>query len=197
VTKPHLEAIISSLKPKYAALVALQAGTGLRIGEALGLKITDLSSDCRMLNVQRSVWRGREQQPKTSNAVRAVDISTPLALMLQEHVEGRSGYVFATRDGKPLQPRTVLRNFHHAGAAFGFQALRRFRTKTLRRARVPEDLIRMWLGHAARVVTDLYADGLKNDAAWRQEWCERAGLGFQLGYVGTEKVVPINAARVA
>jgi hypothetical protein len=29
-------------------------------------------------------------------------------------------------------------------------------------------------------VTDLYATGVKNDVKWRQEWCEKAGLGFAL-----------------
>jgi hypothetical protein len=46
--------------------------------------------------------------------------------------------------------------------------------------RVPEDLIGLWLGHARRTVTDLYATGLQQDQAWRREWCERVGLGFSL-----------------
>jgi len=197
VARAELETILAALKPRYAAIVALLAGTGLRIGEALGLKTTDLSPDCGVLNVQRSVWHGREQEPKTPNAVRVVDIPGQLARVLHDHVEGKSGYVFATRDGKPLQARNVLHNFHIAGAKFGFHALRRFRAETLRRARVPEDLVRFWLGHAARSMTDAYANGLRDDLAWRQEWCERAGLGFQLGYVGTKNVVPINSVKVA
>jgi hypothetical protein len=44
-------------------------------------------------------------------------------------------------------------------------AFRRFRTETLRRARVPEYLIGLWLGHASRTVTDLYASGLHQDQA--------------------------------
>jgi len=63
----------------------------------------------------------------------------------------------------------------------GFHALRRFRAQVLRRARVPEDLIGLWLGHARRTVTDLYAAGLEHDLAWRKEWAERAGLGFTVG----------------
>jgi len=38
---------------------------------------------------------------------------------------------------------------------------------------------------------------LSNDLAWRREWCERVGLGFQLGYVGLQNVVPIDPAKVA
>jgi hypothetical protein len=73
-----------------------------------------------------------------------------------------------------------------------------FRTEVLRRARVPEDLTRLWLGHSKETVTDYYAGGLKNDSAWRQEWSERVGLGFSLnGLLGLQKVVPIDSAKVA
>jgi integrase len=197
VSKAELEAIQAALKPRYSVLVTLLAGTGLRIGEALGLKTTDFSPDCRLLNVQRSIWQGREQEPKTPNAVRAVDIPEQLAQVLREPIAGKSGYLFATRGGRPLLPRNVLRVFHAAGAKCGFHALRRFRTETLRRTRVPEDLVRFWLGHAGRSVTDAYAGGLREDQAWRLEWCERAGLGFQLGYVGIQIVVPIDSVKVA
>jgi hypothetical protein len=63
---------------------------------------------------------------------------------------------------------------------------------------VPEDLIRLWLRHAKPTVTDLYAEGLKNDSAWRQEWAGRAGLGFSLnGLLGLQNVVPIDSAKIA
>jgi hypothetical protein len=75
---------------------------------------------------------------------------------------------------------------------------RHFRTEVLRRARVPEDIIQMWLGHSKQTVTDLSADGLKNDSAWRQEWCQRAGLGYSLnGLLGLYNVAAIDAAKAA
>jgi len=48
------------------------------------------------------------------------------------------------------------------------------------RARAPEDLIGLWLGHTRRTVTDLYASGLQQDTSWRREWCDRVGLGFAM-----------------
>ena len=59
-----------------------------------------------------------------------------------------------------------------------FHAFRRFRTEVLRRSRVPEDLVKLWLGHSKVSITDFYADGLRHDTVWRSEWCQRAGLGF-------------------
>lgn len=181
VTEAEVGTILSNALPRYAPLFALLAGTGLRIGEALGLKRTDLSPDCRLLYVRRSIWHGQEQEPKTPAAIRMIDIPETLAAMLRDYVADKSGYLFATRKGnRPLAQRNVLRALHDAGVRVGFHAFRRFRTQTLRRARVPEDLIAFWLGHARHTVTDLYAAGLQHDHEWRREWCEKTGLGFSL-----------------
>jgi integrase len=185
-------------KKKYAVLLALLAGTGLHIGEALGLKATDLSPDGRVLSVRRSIYHGKEQQPKTPAAVREVDIAEPLGQLLLGHVAGKTGYLFATRDGRPIQQRNALRALHRTGKKVGFHAFRRFRTETLRRARIPEDLVNLWLGHSKKTVTDFYADGLKNDLAWRREWCERADLGFSInGLHGLQNVVSIEVGSAA
>src|SRR5262249_47418714 len=55
---------------------------GLRIGEALALKHSDFSDGFRVLRVNRSLWKGKEQSPKTENAVREVDLHPWLAAML-------------------------------------------------------------------------------------------------------------------
>ena len=91
----------------------------------------------------------------------------------------------------------MLRTLHATGKKVGFHAFRRFRTETLRRARVPGDLIKLWLGHSKSTVTDLYPGGLTKDLAWRREWCDRVGLGFQLGYVRLQNVVPLDSEKIA
>ena len=196
VTQAELQNILAALAPRYRVLVALLAGTGLRIGEALGLKLDDLNSECTTLHVRRSIWHGREQQPKTENAVRVIDIPEQLAQLLREHIAELTGYLFATRNGTPLSQRNVLRALYIAGSTCGFHSFRRYRAAVLRKARVPEDLIGLWLGHA-RNLTDRYAVQLTDDLAFRSEWCERAGVGFQLVNSGTQNVVSIDATRVA
>lgn len=130
--------------------------------------------------------------------MRVVDIAEPLALLLREYVVGKSGYLFPTKSGGPLKQRNILRALHVTGKKVGFHAFRRFRTETLRRARVPEDLTKLWLGHSKQTVTDFYAGGLEKDEAWRREWSERAGLGFSLnGLLGLQNVLPIDPAEVA
>jgi len=198
ITVEELNTILASAKERYRVLFALVAGTGLRIGEALALKTTNLSPDCRVLYVRRSMWRGKEQEPKTPNAVREVDVPEPLANLLQVYVAGKAGYLFASKSGRPLQQRDVLRALHTTGKKIGFHAFRRFRTETLRRARVPKDLTRFWLGQPHQTVTDLYAVGLQNDEAWRREWCDRAGLGFSLvGLLGLQNAVDCDSVKAA
>jgi hypothetical protein len=75
VTKAELEEIIASSKERWALLFAFMAATGLRIGEAVAVKAEDLSKDCTVLSIQRSIWHGQEQDPKTPNAVPSVPTS--------------------------------------------------------------------------------------------------------------------------
>jgi integrase len=198
VTEAELGEILANAHKRYGLLFALLAGTGLRIGEALGLKPADFSSDCRVLHVRRSIWHGQEQAPKTPNAVRVIDIAEQLAELLREYAAGRTGYLFAAKSGRPLQQRNVLRALHSTGKKVGLHAFRRFRTETLRRARAPEELIKLWLGHSKQTVTDFYAIGLEKDEAWRREWCERAGLGFSLvGLLGLQNGGEVNSVEAA
>ncbi len=192
VNETEIGDIISRAKYRVALLVCLLAGSGLRIGEALALKATDFSPDFRVLNVTRSIWHGREQDPKTPAAVREVDIAEPLAVLMRVYAEGRSGYLFATKSGRPVAQRNV-----HRSVGIGLHAFRRFRTETLRRARVPEDLIGLWLGHAPKSVTDFYANGLQHDRSWRREWCEKVGLGFSVGLCGARKNAPLDLKKAA
>lgn len=186
VTAAEVGDIINGATERFAVLFALLAGTGLRAGEALALKATDFTPDYRVLHVTRSIWHGREQDPKTPAAVREIDIAEPLAVMLKAYATGKGGYLFATKSGRPIAQRNVNR-----AAGVGLHAFRRFRTETLRRARVPEDLIGLWLGHAPKSVTDLYANGLQHDLAWRREWCDRVGLGFSIGLYGAINSAPL------
>lgn len=197
VTKQELEQILTGTSKRWGLLFAVIAGTGLRIGEALALKWEDLSENCAVLNVRRSIWHGQEQEPKTPNAVRVIDIPDELARMLRE-LRRESVYLFHTKKGLPLGQRNAIRALHATGKKVGFHAFRRFRTETFRRARVPEDLIRLWLGHSKQTVTDFYAAGLEKDEAWRREWCERVGLGFTLdGLLGLQNALDDTAEEAA
>jgi integrase len=192
----EISALLKSVKGRYATLVALVAGTGLRIGEALAVSTEDFDPDCHVLHVRRSVWHRREQAPKTANAIRLVDIPEVLAQVLRGYTEGMDGYLITTRAGRVLDPRNSLKALHGAGNRGGYHAFRRFRFSVLRRAGVPENLIKQWLGHSQNLM-DLYAAQLQYDVAYRRDWCETAGLGFELGELGYKSEAPIRPALVA
>ena len=199
VTEAELAEILAATRKRWAVLFALLAGTGLRIGEALGLKVEDLSEDCTVLYVKRSIWGGQEQLPKTPSAVRVVDIAGPLAQLLRIYVAGKTAYLFATRKGRPLSQRNVRRALHATGKKVGFHAFRRFRAGDIAPSastRRPQKTIARPLETTTE--TDFYASGLQKDDAWRREWCERVGLGFSHdGLQGLQNIVQIHSVKAA
>jgi hypothetical protein len=60
----------------------------------------------------------------------------------------------------------------------------------------PENLIKLWMGHSQNLM-DLYAAQLRLDMAYRREWCDRAGLGFELGELGYKSLAPTRPLLVA
>jgi integrase len=110
-TAMEIEKIIAASWNRYRVLYSLLAGTGLRIGEALALKIGQhISDNCSTIHVHQSLWRGKEQEPKTQAAVRDVDITRELATLLAKFIgDRRDGYLFCTETGKPLSPVSLPR----------------------------------------------------------------------------------------
>ena len=170
-------------------LFALLAGSGMRIGEGLGLRVEHLTDDFSTVSITQSAWRGKTQSPKTANAVRKIDLHSSLSAMLKTFVNGRvEGFLFCSASGRPLTQRNVLRDgfgkirkdLSLDQEGMGFHAFRRFRTAHLRKSRVPWDLEKFWLGHANKNVTDKYSEQLKKDVEWRKEVAENIGLGFKL-----------------
>jgi integrase len=168
-------------------LYALLAGTGMRIGEALAIRLEDndkdhttISADCKIIHVRKSVWRGKEQEPKTDNAVRDIDVQTSLSAMLKEFIGSRtSSWLFQTKAGRPLSQRNVMRDSLHKLKVPGFHVFRRFRVTHLREQGTPEDILRFWIGHADKSITDRYSK-MSMRIQTRKEWAEKAGLGFNL-----------------
>jgi len=69
---------------------------------------TTISSDCKTIHVRKSIWNGREQKPKTRNAIRSVDIPEALAAFLKSFAGDRtSGFLFQTDSGLPLGQSNV------------------------------------------------------------------------------------------
>jgi integrase len=183
--------VADAKKEKYKLLFALCGGTGLRFGEALGIRIQDISPDCSTIKIEQKAWRSQLHNfLKTDSGSREVDLCPALAAMLKEYLDKRgktlkSDLLFQSRSGKPLHQSNILRRTLHPilenfnEPKCGCHAFRRFRVTHLRKNGVPEDLIHFWAGHAGKSVTDDYSK-LKDDLGFRKEVAIRVGLGFEL-----------------
>ena len=95
-------------------LYYLDLATGLRRGELLGLKWTDVDFDRGVLEIQRAISRqnGRvEEAPlKTKNAYRTLPLSADAidVLKAQKNKVGSSEWVFPSPTGGPMSPDSVL-----------------------------------------------------------------------------------------
>jgi integrase len=183
-TAETMATIAENASGQDQVLYVLLAGTGLRVGEALGLEVKHLSADCRTITIEQSCWQGTIQIPKTKSAYRQVDVSSNIASLVKQFIGDRkSGLIFANGTGKPLSQTNVVRRSLHpileelGVAKTGFHAMRRFRATWLRKQRTPEDLIRFWLGHAKSSMTDGYSK-LSDDIEYRHEVAEKIGTGF-------------------
>ena len=200
-TAAEVTTIVSKAKEPFRTLYALLAGTGLRIEEAIGLQVQDVRG--RVIHVRHSHWNGELYDPKTTAGIREVDLHSSLASVLREHIGTRtSGFLIQSSRGTPLARSNVLRRSLHkilqemGREKSGFHGFRRFRITHLRKQRVMEVLLRIWVGHSTHGITDNYTvESLKADAEFRSATAEEAGLGFHM-LVVTELPVAPNAPEM-
>ena len=106
LTPAQVAAITAALPAHLALLPVLCVGTGLRIGEALGLVWSDLDLDAATLTVSKQLDRDTRTrvEPKTPAAARTVPLPAPVVTALRQHAAGHpgTGYVFTQgRQGRP------------------------------------------------------------------------------------------------
>jgi integrase len=110
--------LIAATPEAYRALVAVSVLTGLRQGEALGLRWGDVDTKAGLLRVRCQLDRsGRLVEPKTAAAKRDVPIPPSLASLLSQHrqqafAESRAkayDYAFASAMGRPFGRRAIVR----------------------------------------------------------------------------------------
>jgi integrase len=161
----------------------LFAASGLRVGEMLGLEVKHF--DGTAIRIEQEVWHGRVLEPKTPNARRVIDLNPDVAKLLARFIGKRTvGFVLNTRTGTPMGQRNLARAFHKVQRALGieqrgFHAFRRFRNTYLRNSLCPDGLLKFWMGHAAKDMSDVY-DRVRDDRPFRTDVARSVGLGFRL-----------------
>lgn len=189
LTAAEIENAISKCPSYHGALYALLAGTGLRIAEALALKLDPddgvstvyIPSESKIIVRQQRI--GNEFGPtKTKAGVREVDLAPELNDYFGNFLKSR--YLEQPNNPEHALIFEHLPNYYQVclkknGIDSGFHAFRRFRLSHLDLGNVPEMMKKFWAGHAAKDVTERYIKVGKNIEA-RKTTATSVGLGFKL-----------------
>ena len=155
-TLTEVSKIIAASQDDHRVFYWLAAEAGLRAGELAGLQLTDI--DGEQLTVNQSVWHGKEQAPKTDNAVRTVALSPQLITLLWEQIARQKAkgheFLFSVSTGSPwdmnvYRKRKMRKLLMALGISqTGFHAFRHFNVSLLDALRVPLKTIQERIGHA-------------------------------------------------
>ena len=131
LTADQLSAFFREAKDRGVfALYYIDLTTGLRRGELLGLKWSDIDLEKGDLRVQRQIGRidGKiiEMPLKTKNAYRTLPLSADAisVLMQQRRKTGNSEWVFPSPTGGPMSPDSVLHMLHRVLKRAGLPKVR-------------------------------------------------------------------------
>jgi hypothetical protein len=108
--------LASWTKSRERTLFTLCGAAGLRIGEALGIEIDrHISPDFLTIRIRQKTRQCKvEKRLKTESALRDVDLHPAIASLLMEFVgERKAGFLFSTRNGKPVSPTNIIRRHLH------------------------------------------------------------------------------------
>ena len=191
LTPSELEVLLGTASSnQFYPVIYTAVSTGLRQAELLGLRWRDLDLDLLSISVNRVLYKRRGicqfKEPKTSHSRRRVAMTPKLALFLREYrAERESLYwqlgqplglndlVFASVEGKPLDPGVLSHNFARIAKRAGLKGVRfhdlrhTFASLMLLRGAKPK-VISEALGHASVAFTmDTYShiiEGMQEDA---------------------------------
>jgi integrase len=87
----------------------LAAETGLRAGELIALRVSDVDTVNLSVEVSKAIWNGSEHNPKSEAAFRNICISSLLGAQVAGCLHGRTeGFLFQTAAGNPWDASNVL-----------------------------------------------------------------------------------------
>jgi integrase len=172
LTEDQLYALFDVLPVRTKAFYVALAFTGIRTGEALGLKWEDLDFAARELHIRRAIYRGKEATPKTSGSIRPRPMVDDLYQALRNHktmsvYTSPTDYVFASSTGRPMNPdqlREILQGAlrkldikFDQSRADGLHLLRHTSGSLIYRRTANVKIAQEWLGHSSsRITLDTY-----------------------------------------
>lgn len=174
LTLVELDALEAHARPGIfaeldAVMYRVAAMTGLRLGELLALRWTDVDWTAARIRVRRNFVMGRFGTPKSKRSTRSVPMADEVGRVLERHFQRSSWQsddelVFAhPATGKPMYRQGITRRLHRALAAAGlddhvFHDLRHTFGTRMAAAGVAMRTLQEWMGHRDIATTQRYAD---------------------------------------
>jgi len=182
--------LVMAANSYYYPIIYMAVSTGLRQAELLGLTWRSIDVDYLSISVTRVLYKRRGvcqfKEPKTTHSRRRVAMTPKLALFLREFRAERErlyrelgkeltldDLVFATVEGKPIDPGVLSHAFSRIAKRAGLEGLRfhdlrhSFASLMLLRGAKPK-VISEALGHSSVAFTmDVYShiiEGMQSDA---------------------------------
>lgn len=181
----QVKTLLAAIKGhRHETLFTLAVASGMRQGELLGLRWSDLDLEGGTLTVRHSLQRGELVETKTSQSRRTIPLPRVALSALREHrlalMQQRlfSAYVFSDIDGKPLGGSGVYHAFQAVLRDAGlprvtFHALRHTAASLLLAQGAHPRVVMELLGHSTIALTmNTYSHvipALKRDAADRMD----------------------------
>jgi integrase len=179
LTPSEFQALLKELPEREHVMVLLAGSTGLRRGELIGLRWSDVDSEEQLVNVTRSIWHNIEGDTKTAASRKPVPLQ-PAVIEELKCWRKRSSYK-ASHDflfpsiranGKhPVEPGMILRDYIRPALSrlgitkrIGWHSFRHGFSNLLRINRVDLKTAQELLRHASSQVTlDIYQQSVTEE----------------------------------
>ena len=164
MTATELADVVSEIPDAYRLFFRVLAESGMRIGEAIAVRWTDIDFDQGRVRVQRRWYKGAYGLPKSKYGVRSIPLSTTLLRDLWKARESAGTIeadtlAFTTPTGDRLDTSNLRRRVLkpaalRAGVAWvGFHSFRHTCATILFHRGLNAKQVQMWLGHHSPAFT--------------------------------------------
>lgn len=171
---------------KYRTIILVAFDSGLRLGEIMALKWSDVDLETGKIHVNKSnqALPGRgtfTKEPKTKSSIRSLTLSKSTLTLLKQHQQQQteektllgdrwkeSGWIFTQWNGVAMYPMTPSQWFskflkRHGIPHMTFHGLRRLSATMLAASGIPAINVKNRLGHTdIRTTMNIYASALQS-----------------------------------
>jgi integrase len=201
MTATELAAVVSEIPDPYRLFFRVLAESGMRIGEAIAVRWTDIDFDRGRVRVHRRWYRGAYGPPKSKYGVRSIPLSTTLLRDLWQAREAAGTIeadtlAFTTPSGDRLDTSNLRRRVLKPAAMrarvpwIGFHAFRHTCATILFRRGLNAKQVQMWLGHHSPAFTlSTYVHLLTDDLPAVDFFATAAPVGSPVGEAAASQAI--------